>query len=78
MMVNEMDEVCLLAFQTREAIQNLHKEWYDHHLKNRKKSFKKGDLVLLYDTQCCKHLNKLKMHWMGPYWLVQVFDNVLV
>ena len=75
MVMNEMDEVHLLAFQTQEAIQKRRKEWYDRHLKDKKKSFKDGDLVLLYDSRYRKHPRKLKMHWMGPYWVVQFFDN---
>ena len=69
MALNEIDEICLVAFQTREAIQKCHKEWYDRHLKDKKKAFKEGDLELLFDSRYRKHLGKLKMHWMGPYGL---------
>ena len=75
MVLNEMDEIRLMAFQTREAIQKRRKEWYDRHLKDEKKAFKQGDLVLLYDSRYRKHLGKLKMHRMGPYRVVQVFNN---
>ena len=62
MVLNEMDEIHLMAFQTREAIQKHQKEWYDHHLKDKKKAFKEGDLVLLYDSRYRNHPGKLKMH----------------
>ena len=78
MVLNEMDEIRLLAFQTREAIQKHRKEWYDHHSRDEKKAFQQGDLVLLYDSRYRKHLGKLKMHWMGPYRVVQVFNNGFV
>ena len=75
MVLNEMDEIHLLALQTREAIQKHRKKCYDHHLKDKKKMFKEGDRVLLYDSQYKKHPRKLKMCSMGPYWVVQDFDN---
>jgi hypothetical protein len=33
----------------------------------KKKRFKKGDLVLLYDNKCFQCLGKFRMHWLGPY-----------
>ena len=53
MVLNEMDEICLMAFQTREAIQKHWKEWFDRHLKDEKKAFKQGGLALLYDCIVC-------------------------
>ena len=41
------------------------KAWHDRHIKN--KSFKVGDLVLLYDSKFVKFLGKFSMHWLGPY-----------
>ena len=40
------------------------KAWHDRHIKN--KSFKVGDLVLLYDSKFAKFLGKYSMHWLGP------------
>ena len=41
------------------------KAWHDRHIKN--KSFKVGDLVLLYDSKFAKFPGKFSMHWLGPY-----------
>jgi hypothetical protein len=41
------------------------KSWHDHHIK--RKTFKEGDLVFLYDSKSLHHLGKLRMHWLGPY-----------
>ena len=40
------------------------KAWHDRHIKN--KSFKVGDLVLLYDSKFAKFPGKFFMHWLGP------------
>jgi hypothetical protein len=39
--------------------------YHDIHIK--KKSFKQGDLVLLYDNKFVKHLGKFRTHWLGPF-----------
>ena len=31
------------------------------------KSFKEGDLVLLYDNKFLQHPGNFGMHWLGPY-----------
>jgi hypothetical protein len=36
------------------------KSWHDRHIK--RKIFKEGDLVLVYDNKYLQHLGKLKMH----------------
>ena len=41
------------------------KAWHDRH--NKKRTFKSGDLVLLYDSKFTQFLGKVKMHWLGPY-----------
>ena len=41
------------------------KAYQDRHIK--KKAFKLGDLVLVYDNKFMKHLGKFKTHWLGPY-----------
>jgi hypothetical protein len=41
------------------------KAYHDRHIK--KKVFKKGDLVLVYDSKFMKNLGKFRMHWLGPY-----------
>ena len=41
------------------------KAWHDRHIKN--KSFKVGDLVLLYENKFAKFPGQSSMHWLGPY-----------
>jgi hypothetical protein len=41
------------------------KSWNDRQIK--KKAFKEGDLVFLYDNKSFQHPRKLRMHWLGPY-----------
>jgi len=41
------------------------KSWHDRHIK--KKNFKEGGLVLLYDSKFFQHPRKFRMHWLSPY-----------
>jgi hypothetical protein len=49
------------------------KSWHDRHIK--KKTFKEGDLVLMYDNKSFQHPGKLRMHWLGPYEVKSVTDG---
>jgi hypothetical protein len=49
------------------------KAWHDKHIK--KKTFKEGDLVLIYDNKSIQHLGKIRMHWLGPYEVKNVIDG---
>jgi hypothetical protein len=49
------------------------KDWHDKHIK--KKTFKEGDLVLIYDNKSIQHLGKIRMHWLGPYEVKIVMDG---
>jgi hypothetical protein len=57
--------------------QQVHKErekaYHNRHIK--KKAFKKGDLVLLYDSKFMKHPRTFKMHWLGPYEIAYVIEG---
>jgi hypothetical protein len=57
--------------------QQVHKErekaYHDRHIK--KKAFKQGDLLLIYDNKFMKHLGKLRTHWLGPYEVVYVMEG---
>lgn len=41
------------------------KSWHDRHIK--KKTFKEGDIVLLYANKFVNFPGKFKTHWLGPY-----------
>ena len=49
------------------------KSWHDIHIK--RKSFKEGDLVLLYDSKVLQHPGKFIIHCLGPYEVNTVTDG---
>jgi hypothetical protein len=44
----------------------------------KKKMFKEGDLVLMYDIKSLQHPGKIRMHWLGPYEVIYVTDGAIV
>ena len=48
-----------------EMVQRRQKVYANRHGKH--KVFKKGDQVLVFNSRARKHLEKLKLRWMGPY-----------
>ena len=40
----------------------------------KKKSFKQGYLVFVYENKFMKHLGKFRKHWLGPYEVVYVIE----
>jgi hypothetical protein len=69
----EMEEDRILAGFHQEVQKSRDKAWHDRHIK--KKSFKEGDLVLLYDNKFFQHPGKFRMHWLGPYEVQHVTDG---
>jgi len=61
----ELEEDIIMTGFHQEVHKTKDKSWHDRHIK--KKKFKEGDLVLLYDNKYLQHLGKLKMHCLGPY-----------
>jgi hypothetical protein len=60
-----MDEDMILVGFHQEVHKVRDKSWHDRHIK--RKNFKEGDLVLVYDSKSLQHPGKLRMHWLGPY-----------
>jgi hypothetical protein len=60
----ELEEDMILVGFHQEVHKSKDKACHDRHIK--KKKFKEGDLVLLYDSKNLQHLGKFKMHWLGP------------
>jgi hypothetical protein len=60
-----MEEDQILAGFHQQVQKARDKSWHDRHIK--KKTFKEGDLVLMYDNKSIQHPGKLRMHWLGPY-----------
>jgi hypothetical protein len=71
-----MEEDRILAGFHQQVQKARDKSWHDHHIK--RKTFKEGDLVLLYDSKALQHPGKLRMHWLGPYEVKTITDGGVV
>jgi hypothetical protein len=69
----ELEEDMILAGFHQEVQKARDKACHDRHIK--KKRFKEGDLVLLYDNKFLQHPGKFRMHWLGPYEVKYVIDG---
>lgn len=68
-----LDEKRRDAYLYTFAMQKRRKSFYDSKLGA--KTFKVGDLVLLYDSRFFKFPGKLQMHWLGPYEVTDINPN---
>jgi hypothetical protein len=68
-----MEEDRILAGFHQEVKKARDKCWHDRHIK--RKNFKEGDLVLLYENKFFQHPGKFRMHWLGPYELNIITDG---
>jgi hypothetical protein len=55
-----MEEDWILAGFHQQVQKARDKAWHDRHIK--KKTFKEGDLVLMYDSKSIQHPGKLIIH----------------
>jgi hypothetical protein len=46
-----------------------------HDMNIKKKAFKQGDLVWVYDSKFMKHPGKFITHWLGPYEVVYATEG---
>jgi hypothetical protein len=70
--INELEEMMLKAFENASIYKERIKRWYDKRLK--KKEFKEGDKVLLYNSRF-KTFGKGKLQSNGPYVVHSVLSN---
>jgi hypothetical protein len=68
-----MEEYRILVGFHQQVHKERDKSWHDRHIK--KKTFKEGDLVLMYDSKSVQHPGKIRMHWLGPYEVKSVIDG---
>jgi transposase InsO family protein len=61
----ELEEDKFVAGFHQQVQKEREKAYHDMHI--RKKAFKQGDLVLIYDSKFIKHPGKFRMHWLGTY-----------
>jgi hypothetical protein len=72
--ISELEEMRLKAYEYASIYKERIKSWYDKRLK--KKDFKEGDKVLLYNSRF-KTFGKWKLQskWDGPYIVHSVLSN---
>jgi hypothetical protein len=69
----ELEEDRFIAGFHQQVQKEREKAYHDRHIK--KKSFKQGDLVLVYDNKFMKHPGKFRTHWLGPYEVAYVMEG---
>jgi len=69
--LNELEELRMDAYESARIYKERTKVWHDKHL--RKKEFKEGDSVLLFNSRLKLFPGKLKSRWTGPYRVSKVF-----
>jgi hypothetical protein len=68
--LNELEEDRFVAGFHQQVQKEREKAYHEMHIK--KKAFKQGDLVLVYDSKFMKHPGKFRMHWLRPYEVAHV------
>ena len=68
-----LDEQRQRAVWCQQIVQNRRKTWHDKHIKPRE--YKKGDLVLLYQSRMGPKKPNLTIAWAGPYQIDWVYTN---
>jgi hypothetical protein len=72
--ISELEEMRLKAYENASIYKERIKRWYDKRLK--KKEFKEGDKVLLYNSRFKTFgKGKLQSKWDGPYVVHSVLSN---
>jgi hypothetical protein len=75
--ISELEELRLKAYENAGIYKERIKRWYDKRLK--KKEFKEGDKVLLYNSRFKTfEKGKLQSKWDGPYVVHSVVSNGVV
>jgi hypothetical protein len=69
----ELEEDKFTARFHQQVQKERKKAYHDRHIK--KKEFKQGNLVLVYDNKFIKHLGKFRTHWLGPYEITYVTEG---
>jgi hypothetical protein len=71
-----MEEDQILEGFHQQVQKERDKSWHEKNIKN--KTFKEGDLVLMYDNKSIQHPGKLRLHWLGPYEVNTIIDGGVV
>ena len=71
--MQELDEALFLAEFHQKIQKDRQKAWHDHHIKH--KILQVGGKVILYESRFQKFPGKLQMHWLGPYFVIEIRDS---
>jgi hypothetical protein len=69
----ELEEERFIAGFHQQVQKEREKAYHDRHIK--RKAFKQGYLVLVYDNKFMKHPGKFRTHWLGPYEVTYVTEG---
>jgi transposase InsO family protein len=69
----ELEEDRFIAGFHQQIQKEREKAYHDRHIK--KKIFRQGDLVLVYDSKFIKHPGKFRTHWLRPYEIAYVTEG---
>jgi hypothetical protein len=72
----EMEEDMIIIGFHQEVQKPRDKALHDKHIK--RKSFKEGYLVFIYESKFFHHPGKFRTHWLGPYEVKTVRDGGFV
>jgi hypothetical protein len=72
----ELEEDIFIAGFHQQVQKEREKAYHDRHIK--KKAFKQGNLVLVYDSKFIKHPGKFRTHWIRPYEIAYVTEGGVV
>ncbi|XP_031247950.1 uncharacterized protein LOC116105675 [Pistacia vera] len=68
--VNELEEFCHATYENAKIYKEKIEKWHDKHILRFK--FVLGQQVMLYNSQVCLFLGKLKSRWTGPFGVMSV------
>lgn len=69
--LNELDELCLEAYEISKLYKKRTKRWHDKGLV--RKEFKEGDQVLLFNLRLKLFPGKLRSRWLGPFTVFKAY-----
>ena len=71
MQLNELEEIQLDAYESSKIYKERVSRWHDQFII--KREFRKGDLVLLFNSRLKLFLGKLHSRWLGPFKVLKVY-----
>jgi len=69
--LNELEEIRFDAYESSKLYKERVKRWHDRFINRRE--FRKGDLVLFFNSRLKLFLRKLRSRWSGPFTVLKVY-----